>query len=86
VSRRGASADQPIELGPDEQEPVLLFLALGTQWRRAGLAGERAGLDYAAVEPTARMMEVKMTPRLLADLRMMEQEALIVFAEQARRR
>lgn len=77
---------EPVELAPDEWEAVSLFFALDTQWRRAGLAGERAGLDYAAVEPTARMLGIDVKPRLLHDLRAMEDAALAAFAERARRR
>lgn len=75
-----------MELAPDEWEAVSLFFALDTQWRRAGMAGGRAGLDYAAVEPTARMLGFEVKPQLLHDLRAMEGAALATFAERAKRR
>lgn len=59
---------------------MALFFALDTQWRRAGMSGERLGIDYGAVEPTARMMGVEMTPLRLSDLRIMEAAALEQFA------
>lgn len=62
-----------------------LFLALGTQWRRCATTGARTGLIYEAVAPTARMLEVKVGPTLLADLQAMEGEALAVLAAEARR-
>jgi hypothetical protein len=65
-------------------DSVGLFLALGTQWKYvAGGLGPpiRIGLDYAAVEPTARGMGINVTPRIFADLRVMEEEALDVWSK-----
>jgi len=69
---------------------VMLFLALETQWRVAsrGLAGtlQWLGIDYAAagVLLAARSRsEQRRRPagRMLADLRVMEREALTVMNE-----
>lgn len=61
----------------DEGRAVVLFLAMGTQWRWAGM-GERVGIDYGALETVARLAKVEIEPSdvLLADLRVMEQAAL----------
>ena len=65
----------------DEGRSIGLFLALDTQWKTAGLAGIRTGLDYAAVSPAARLLGIEMTPQIFLDLRVMEREALSVQAE-----
>ncbi len=85
------AAAPPIELDEADEGPAIgLFLALQTQWKQAGIAGIRTGLDYGAIEPTARLLGIETGPRLFLDLRLMEDEALRVtaeqVAEQARRR
>lgn len=61
---------------------MTLFLAMGTQWLWAGL-GERVGLNYAMIEPTATMLGIALEPRarLMLDLKTMEDEALKVWSE-----
>lgn len=81
--RAAASAEGEIELGPGEWEPAFVFFSLETQWRRHPMTGCRLGIDYAAIEPTARMLEIPMTPQLLLDIRTMEGAALEVLAKQA---
>lgn len=41
--------------------------------------GGRLGLEYAAIAPTAALMEIEMTPAVFADLRLMEGAALAAF-------
>lgn len=62
---------------------LLAFLALETQWRvAAGFAGLLwLGIDYAAAAPIIRRRNARSGRRLLADLRVMEREALTVFHE-----
>lgn len=74
-----------LELAPDEASAFALFAALGTQWRHHAMTGIRMGLDYTAIPATAAMMAIDMTPGLLVDLRVMEHEALAVFAERSAR-
>lgn len=69
-----------LEIGADERDAALLFLRLGTQWRYLGLHPVRCGLEYAAIEPTARMLKIAMTTQLFDDLQLMEREALREFA------
>lgn len=62
-------------------ETAQIFAALQTQWHRAGLNGLRTGLDYAAIEPTARMMEIELGRRRFDELRLMEATALKAMAK-----
>ena len=65
------------------KEPVALFFSLATQWRwvGAGMAGAfRAGLEYSAIESTARLSGLDMTPALFDDIRTLEREALTVWS------
>jgi len=81
--RAPASAEQDLELATEEAQAVGLFFALDTQWRRHPMAGSRLGIDYPAIEPTARMLEIPMTPQLMTDIRTMELAALEVLAAKA---
>lgn len=75
-------AAEAIELGiDDEGVAVGLFLALDTQWRTAGMTGVLQGLDYQAIEPTARLLGLALNPAAFHDLRVLEAEALKALAE-----
>ena len=65
----------------DEARAARLFLALGTQWKMAGMAGIPTGIDYQAIEPAARLLGIELTAAVFDDLRMMEAEALLAQAE-----
>lgn len=64
-------------LWPENVEPLRLFLSVQSQWRIVAGFGRAfwAGLDYPGVEAAARMMGLRMTPRLFDDLQVMETEA-----------
>jgi hypothetical protein len=67
---------------PDMVDSVALFFALSTQWTwvSAGMAGTwRIGINYAAIEPTARLSGLSVTPTVFDDIRTLEQEALAVW-------
>ncbi|QPS18370.1 DUF1799 domain-containing protein [Sphingomonas paucimobilis] len=66
-------------MGPDEVDVVTLFMALTSQWRFHAMGG-RLGIEYAAVRPTADMLEIVMTTSLFLDLQMMERAALVALA------
>lgn len=68
---------------PENWPAVKLFLACGTQWRTAGMAGVVIGLDYSAVAVVASARRTKLTARLLDDLQVME--AAVVKALSDRR-
>lgn len=74
--------DWPIVLPPDCAQACRIFLAVDTQWNRL-LAGERliaTGLNYAGVREALTFLQLEPTPALFADLRLMENEALIAMA------
>jgi len=62
---------------------VRLFLAASTQWRRAGMAGLPAGLDYPAVATTAAWLGIAIDEDLLWRLRVLEAAALDALIERA---
>ena len=73
-----------IEMGEEDEGPAIgLFFSLDTQWKTAGLAGVRTGLDYNAIRPAAEMLGIELTPRIFLDLRLMEGEQLKIDAERA---
>lgn len=78
-------ADDPedmLEIGVEDEGPaIILFLGLATQWKTAGMAGFKTGLDYGAVKGTAANLGVAMSPPVFCDLQLMEAEALKVQAE-----
>lgn len=73
--------EEVVEVWPDAWPAFRLFEALSTQWRTG--PGGASGLDYAAVPPTASMLEIKRRdlPHLFPDLRTMEVEALLAMSE-----
>jgi hypothetical protein len=77
-------ADKPVELTSEEADSFALFVALDTQWRFHPMAGIRLGLDYMAIEPTARMLGIEMLPQRLLDIRAMEAAALAEFSRASR--
>ena len=83
-ARIRASAERAtIEVHDDNAATVQLFDALLSQWRFAGMQGIRVGLDYTAIEPTARMLDVELGPMRFQELRLMESVARQEIALQA---
>lgn len=72
------------EVMPANWPAVETFCCLSTQWRYVA-GGIPVGLDYLAVEPTARMLGYPATREMLEALRIMESEALEVFARKHNR-
>lgn len=64
-------------------EAMQVFLACGTQWRRAGMAGVPVGLDYTAVRVVCAARRIRLGAVLLARLRDIEAGAVAAFAAQA---
>lgn len=62
-----------------------LFVALSTQWRRAGMTGARSGLDYTAIAATAALAGIETGPDLLERLQVMEGEVLRLDGERRAR-
>lgn len=69
---------------PENWPAVRLFLAVETQWRRAGMAGTPTGLDYAVLPAACRALGLRYNARLLARLKIIEAEALRAMAEERR--
>jgi hypothetical protein len=71
----------PVPVWPDMQAGVAIFMSLSTQWRMAsGLSGTFAtGLDYQAIEPTARMIGVELSPAVFSDVRALESASLQIW-------
>lgn len=74
-------ADEGFVVLEEGARAVTLFMACQTQWRRGGLQGALAGLDYAAARATADWLDLAADPSLLLDLRAMETGALAALAE-----
>lgn len=85
--RLSDNSDAPgeVQVPPDEQATLALFLSLGTQWRWCPVTGRRVGLDYAAITPTASLQGTEITPMVFHDLRQMETAALGAIAERRAR-
>lgn len=68
----------PIEVWPDNMPAVEVFIDLMTQWRRAGMAGVRSGLDYAVLPAVfaIRGIQKKQQPAIFDDIRVMENAVL----------
>ena len=82
--QRTAAAGDEIVIHPDDAPIVALFFALGTQWLRHGYTGARMGLDYRAIQPTAELAGIEITPATLPGLRVMEDAALGELARRVR--
>ena len=84
--KRRRAEDELAEVPMADADTVNLFFALDTQWRRHAMTGQRIGIDYSAIAPTAQLYGIAMSPELMADVRMMEAAALSAMAETDRRR
>lgn len=84
---RGSLPDSGFAVHPDNGTAVRVFLAMATQWRIAPLSTMtkavmiRTGLDYAALEPTARMAGHALGDIDFARIRVMESEAITAWSE-----
>lgn len=85
-----AAPDEPFEVMAENVTAVRLFVALRTQWRTVALSTMakalivQTGLDYAAVETTARLKRLELVDGDFDRLQVMEAEALAAFAEERR--
>lgn len=79
-----AAPEEKMVLPADCEGALRLFDAVRGQWRTAGMAGVRHALDLTAVDIAARWLGIEPSPRLLADIGIMEGAALDMFAERSR--
>jgi hypothetical protein len=63
-----------LDVWPDNWQAVHLFEALRTQWRVG--PGGPYGIDYAAIEPTMRLMRIEADRDLFEAIRIMEPVAV----------
>jgi len=76
-----ALARPPIPVWPDMVEPLALFYDAPWNWVSLGLAGAiRTHINRTELETSARLLDVKMTPDVFADIRVMEEQALLVWS------
>lgn len=78
--RTARPVDTRLGIWPENWPAVRLFVALSTQWRRAGMTGARTGLDYAAIAPTAALTGIETDPETMQRLQFMEGEVLRIDA------
>ncbi len=71
---------------PENWPAVQLFVALGTQWRRAGMTGARSGLDYGAIAPTAALVGIEATADTMRRLQILENRVLAIDARRRAKR
>ncbi len=84
--RRPVPETDALVLAPPLVDVAVLFSRLRSQWRTAsvGTAGiVFTGLDYSALEPTMRMLDMEFPnkPRAFEQLRTMEMEAVRAMNE-----
>jgi hypothetical protein len=86
--RRWGEIDEALRIHPANETAVRLFLSMATQWRLAGVGTMqraliiRTGLDYGAIEVTARLLgQDAPTPDTFARLRILEGAAIEAMAE-----
>jgi hypothetical protein len=76
-----------LPIHPDNVTAVKLFQALRTQWRLVPLSTmdraeiRQVGLDYAAIEVTARLARLELEENDFARIQIMEAAALTAFSE-----
>ena len=73
--------DETVEVYPDNWPTFLVMEAMGTQWR-VGMAG-RTGLDYSVIPAVMSLIGIpkKTRSQIFRDIRVMEDEALLVMSE-----
>lgn len=81
LAEAASRAAPPLEILPENWPALRLFVAVETQWRRAGMSGLATGLDYAVLPMAARALGVALTGELLRRLKVIEAEALGAMAE-----
>ena len=71
-------ASAEVEVWPDNLHAANVFIAMGTQWVRAGMNGEPTGLNYASLPEIWRRTKVPPAIRdtVFDDLRVMEEAAI----------
>ncbi len=72
MTKQSVTKPRRVRVFAENWPTLMLFVAMATQWRRAGMAGMPAGLDYAALPVVAAALGMTLDAELLARLRAME--------------
>jgi len=72
-------ATPDVDVWPCNWNTVQLFMAMSTQWR-VSMNGP-IGLDYVALPVVSRALGIRITPKRMAGIRIMESEALTIFSQ-----
>ena len=67
-----ARKPEPCGVWQENWDTLRVFLAMGTQWRRAGMAALPVGLDYTALPIVAGALSVPVDGVLLRRLQVLE--------------
>lgn len=70
-----------MDVWPENWDAARVMLRAQTQWRRAGMSGQRYALDYAALEAVMRMLQVHDPADCLDRIIVIEQEMLRIERE-----
>ena len=81
MEARARHDEASLEILPENWPTVSVFVAMSTQWRRAGMTGVPVGLDYAALPAVCGALAVTLDGELLQRLRLIEAAALGAMAE-----
>ena len=81
AARFVAEEAQDYPVLPENWEAVTLFLKCCTQWRHAGMAGVRTGLDYSGVDVVMRRTDIEDPQDAFWRLQQIESEVLAALAE-----
>jgi len=81
-------ASPEIEVWPDNAQSLNVFIAMSTQWRRAGQSGIAVGLDYSVLPEIWRLTKTPRDQRseIFENLRVMEDAALTQMGKNAAKR
>ena len=71
-------ADPGLEIWPENESAVQLFVAMGTQWAAPGMTGRPTGMRYEALPAVMRYCSIPAAeqPGAFAALRIMERAAM----------
>lgn len=76
--------EPPVEVWSENEAAVLTFLAMDTQWRRAGMSGIPTGLDYTVLPVVCRAHRRRLDANLLGRLGVIETAAITAMLERRR--
>jgi hypothetical protein len=81
IPLNAAPPETHLEVWPENEDIVRLFIALNTQWERSGMSGKASGLRYECVPAVMKFLGIRKSRQAVAfhGLRTMERAALEVI-------